>query len=81
MPITFNSYNDDQEGLVGTKVKLQTILVVGLTGSGKSSIIKSICSLDDTEHIEAKMSIRSVTKNLKVYEGNQITNPKNRNEQ
>jgi predicted GTPase len=45
------------------KVKNRVILIVGLTGSGKSSIIKAICSHDDDgQAVQVKMSVNSITK-------------------
>ena len=72
--LDFRDYGDDD--LQVEKIKDRVILIVGLTGSGKSSIIKAICTHDDEgEEVQAKMSVRSITKNLHKYSNNLIPNP------
>lgn len=71
MSLVFNEYDDDPTDLAVSKVKSRNILIAGLTGSGKSSIIKSIISQDADVPI-AKMSVRSVTKDLALYGDNKI---------
>jgi GTP-binding protein EngB required for normal cell division len=58
------------------KVKSRNILVVGLTGSGKSSIIGSICGVEGI----ASLRLRSVTSNITLYQDNKITDPDNGDE-
>lgn len=80
--INFDNYSDDEADLKSQKIKQRVILIVGLTGSGKSSIIKALCSGED-EHgngIQVKMCFRSVTKNLQEYSNNLIVNPKDHND-
>ncbi len=77
MSIDFKQYRSTVI-LEKESVKLVNVLIVGLTGSGKSSIIKSICSSEHSANIIAKMAVKSVTKNLKMYEGNQIVDPENK---
>ena len=73
------SEGSDTEDLEPEKIKSRVILITGLTGSGKSSIIKALCSYDDEgREVETKMSFRAVTKNLYTYSNNLITNPKDR---
>ena len=75
--IEFDSFDDDDGAdITATSVKIVNALIVGLTGSGKSSIIKSCCSENDRTKIATEMSVQSVTKNINYYEGNQITNHK-----
>ena len=74
--LNFNNYQDDAEDLHAGNIKTVNILIVGLTGSGKSSIIKSICAPNQAGRAITKMSVRSVTKNLVQYRDNLITNPK-----
>jgi len=62
------------------KIKDRNIVIVGLTGSGKSSIIKSLCSLND-KNCAVKMSFKSVTTNLTMYENNLVTNPNDSSDQ
>ena len=71
MSVVFNEYDDDPTDLAVSKVKSRNILIAGLTGSGKSSIIKSIISQDHDVPI-AKMSVHSVKKNLALYGDNKI---------
>ncbi|UJR19768.1 hypothetical protein I4U23_022902 [Adineta vaga] len=80
MSLVFNDYEDDPSDLSITKAKSRNILIAGLTGSGKSSIIKSIISPDHDSPI-SKMSICSVTKNLALYGDNKIKDhsPDNKN--
>jgi predicted GTPase len=73
--IEFDDFPDIKADITATSVKIVNFLIVGLTGSGKSSIIKSCCS-DNHRTIATEMSVQSVTKNINYYEGNQITNPK-----
>ena len=73
--LDFTEYSDDD--LPIEKIQSRVILIVGLTGSGKSSIIKAICSTDDHgQAVQTKMSVRSVTRNLHKYSNNLIMNPK-----
>jgi len=78
--IQFDEYDDDKGDIFAKNVKIVNALIVGLTGSGKSSIIKSLCSENQTTKIVTKMSVQSVTKNINYYEGNEITNPKDHND-
>lgn len=79
--LDFSTYSDDRDDVQTEKIKDRVILVVGLTGSGKSSIIKAICSHDDDgQPVKTKMSVRSVTQNLHEYSNNLIMNPKDRND-
>ncbi|CAF0932739.1 unnamed protein product [Didymodactylos carnosus] len=73
--ITFNNYDDDGKDVETKTIKSLNILVAGLTGSGKSSIIKSLCSSTDETDNMTKMSIRSVTKNITMYSNKKIVNP------
>ncbi|CAF0991875.1 unnamed protein product [Adineta ricciae] len=73
--IDFKSY-DDADDITAEPVRNVNVLIVGLTGSGKSSIIKSVCSSEHRDNVLTKMSIKSVTRNIQFYEGNEIKNPK-----
>ena len=74
--IDFKSY-DDTDDISAEPVRNVNVLIVGLTGSGKSSIIKSVCSSLHKSNVLTKMSIKSVTQNIQFYEGNEIANSKN----
>ena len=80
--LNFENYTDDEEDITSQKITQRVILIVGLTGSGKSSIIKALCSGEDEQGnaVQVKMSFRSVTKNLQEYSNNLIINPKDKND-
>jgi GTP-binding protein EngB required for normal cell division len=79
--LVFENYSDDDDDIDTEKIKSRVILIVGLTGSGKSSIIKAICSHDENgQPVQVKMSVRSVTKNLQEYSNNLVINPKDRDD-
>src|SRR4051812_46763076 len=59
------------------KVENLNVVVVGLTGSGKSSIIKSLCHQEDGELDIAKVSVTSITSILTMYTGNLVSDPQN----
>ena len=72
--LDFRDYDDGD--LQVEQIKDRIVLIVGLTGSGKSSIIKAICSHDDDgAAVQTKMSVNSITKNLHKYSNNLIPNP------
>lgn len=70
--ITFDTGSIDDFALTSEKIRTVNILVAGLTGSGKSSIIRAICAGDSPM---VKMSVNSVTKNLTMYGNNLMANP------
>jgi predicted GTPase len=70
--ISFDGPDDDSFDLQPIKIETVNVLVAGLTGSGKSSIIKAICAGDQ---VDVQMSPNSVTTNLTMYANNLIVNP------
>jgi GTP-binding protein EngB required for normal cell division len=71
--ITFDDPKEEVKLSIVKKVVTKNILIVGLTGSGKSSIIDALCN-PGVENV-VKMSPKSVTKNLAMYLDNKIIDP------
>jgi GTPase SAR1 family protein len=75
MNASLNFIDDtDVDDFTTTVITNKNILVVGLTGSGKSSIISAICNVQEGKEI-SQMSCKSVTTNLTMYPNNKIVNP------
>jgi len=68
--IKFVAAKDEDEDIKVSNINTMNILIVGLTGSGKSSIIESLCGSDEVKI--AKMCPVPVTKNLNMYLDNKV---------
>jgi GTP-binding protein EngB required for normal cell division len=77
--ITFDDPDSTTRLAPVRKVVTKNILIVGLTGSGKSSIIESLCNPGQMNMV--KMSPKSVTQNLSMYLDNKIVDPTDSNKE
>lgn len=70
---------DESEGeLISYKIKNKNIIMVGLTGSGKSSIIESLYP----EKVDiSRLSVKPITDNINIYGDMKVVNPSDRKDE
>jgi GTPase SAR1 family protein len=77
-PLAGITFEKSKTRITTQQVESRKIVFVGLTGSGKSSIIASLLPVKN-DHI-AQTSIKSITKNITLYANNKITSEEDKKE-